>query len=316
MMTDTAPITMDEGGTVVVPSTSKRRGQRLRTSAGSFLLLGAPAFILYGLAVLVPLGLCIWYSLENYNLLSSSGHYVGLSNYRALLDDSDFWGAYLFTGAITLFLVLVSNVAGVALAVALNKPNRAFHVLRTMVFIPVILSGVVVAFLWSTILTDAGILNSLLHSLHLTSLQQSWLGTRRGAQLSVMIVSVWPAIGFSTTIYLAALQGIPHELLEAADVDGAGSVRRFRSIIWPLLTPALIVNTTIMLINGAKSYETSLILTGGGPVGATETGALQVLRVGFTENRAGYASAIAVVILATVALVSIAGFALSTRSDS
>lgn len=316
MMTDTAPLTTDEGRALTVSETAKGWRRRARTSVGSFVLLGSPAFLLYGLAVLAPLGLCIVYSLENYNLLTSSGHYVGLANYRALFDDPDFWGAYLFTGTITLCLVLISNALGVALAVTLNRPNRTFHVLRTVVFIPVILSGVVVAFLWSTILTDAGILNSLLHSLHLTSLQQSWLGTRRGAQLSVIIVSVWPAIGFSTTIYLAALQGIPHELLEAADVDGAGSVRRFRSIVWPLLTPALIVNTTIMLINGAKSYETSLILTGGGPAGATETGALQVLRVGFNENRAGYASAIAVVILATVALVSLAGFALGSGRES
>ncbi|MET8943151.1 sugar ABC transporter permease [Streptomyces sp. NPDC004542] len=289
--------------------------QRTATAAGTFAVLGAPSFLLYAFAVLTPLGLCVVYSLEDYNLLSSSGRFIGLDNYRDLFSDPGFWGAYGFTLTITAFLIVVSNAGGVALAVVLNRPSRPFHVLRTVTFVPVILSGVVVAFLWSSILTDTGILNSLLHSLHLTSLQHSWLGTARGAQLSVMIVSVWPMIGFATTVYLAALQGVPAELLEAAEIDGAGPVRRFRHVVWPLLRPALAVNSTIMLINGAKSYETSLILTGGGPNGATDTGALQVLRVGFTENRAGYAAAVSMVILATIALLSMAGAALARKAD-
>lgn len=289
--------------------------RRRRSAVATFLTLGSPGFILYAFAVLVPLALAIIYSFQDYNLLSSTGRFIGLSNYAELFQDSDFWTAYGFTGALTLFLLIVSNVMGVALAVTLNKPVRGFHLLRTIVFIPVLLSGVIVAFLWSTILTDSGILNSLLQNLHLTGLENSWLGSRRGAQLSVMIVSAWPAIGFSTIIYLAALQGVPQDLLEAADVDGAGPTRRFFSVVRPLLMPALVVNSTIMLINGSKSYEVSLILTGGGPVGATETGALQVLQTGFTQNRAGYASAIAVVILATVALLSVAGSALASRAD-
>ncbi|MFJ9241136.1 carbohydrate ABC transporter permease [Streptomyces sp. NPDC101776] len=298
----------------------RARARRRRTGGsgraiGTFAVLGAPPFLLYTFAVLIPLALCVFYSLEDYNLLSSSGRFIGLDNYRELFSDSTFWHAYGFTLTITAFLIVISNAGGVALAVVLNRPSRTFHALRTVTFIPVILSGVVIAFLWSSILTDAGILNSLLHSLHLTSLQHSWLGTTRGAQLSVLIVSVWPMIGFATTIYMAALQGIPVELLEAAEVDGAGSIRRFRHVVWPLLRPALAVNSTIMLINGAKSYETSLILTGGGPNGATETGALQVLRIGFNENRSGYAAAIAMVILATIALLSVSGIALTRKAD-
>lgn len=292
-----------------------RAVRRWPSAVGVFITLGSPGFIIYAFAVLVPLALCIIYSFEDYNLLSSSGSFIGLSNYRELFQDPDFWTAYGFTGALTVFLLIVSNVVGVALAVTLNKPVRGFHLLRTIAFIPVLLSGVIIAFLWSTILTDNGILNSLLQNLHLTGLENSWLGTRKGAQLSVMIVSAWPAIGFSTIIYLAALQGVPQDLLEAADVDGAGPTRKFFSVVRPLLMPALVVNSTIMLINGAKSYEVSLILTGGGPAGATETGALQVLQVGFTQSRAGYASAIAVVILATVALLSIAGSAWSSRAS-
>ncbi len=297
------------------PPRRSRAFARRRQAVVTFAVLGSPAYLLYAFAVLVPLGLCISYSLRDYNLLTSSGPYVGLENYRTIFADPTFWDAYGFTIAIIVFLIVVSNVVGVGLAVLLNRPTRTFYVLRTITFIPVILSGVVIAFLWSSILTDTGILNSLLHTVHLTSLQHSWLGTTRGAQLSVLIVSAWPAIGFSTTVYLAALQGVPAELLEAAEVDGAGPRRRFFHIVWPMLRPALIVNSTVMLINGAKSYEASLILTGGGPNGATETGAVQVLRVGFSENHAGYASAIAVVLLATVAVLAVIGLAIARRAE-
>jgi multiple sugar transport system permease protein len=291
-----------------------RRKQRVRHRSG-FLFLAAPGVAFYTLAVLIPLGLAVSYSLRDYNILTGSGDWVGLDNYVELLDDGGFWGPFIYTLALTVFVAVVANAFGVALASVLNRPQRVFHWLRTITFVPVILAGVVIAYLWSTILTDEGILNTTLASLGLDGLQHSWLGSTRGAQLSVMVVSVWPAIGFCTVVYLAGFQAIPQELIEAAQIDGASPPQVFWRISWPLLQPALLVNTPVMMINGFKAYDISLVLTGGGPVGATETAALRILRVGVEQNRAGYASALAVVLLLAVGLTALFASRLARRTE-
>lgn len=312
-------------GTTGPPDSPSRDEQRARTRAArsarrraqvtTFGVLGLPGVALYAIAVIAPVILCVRYSLLDYNLLTSQGEFVGLDNYRDVIGDPDIRGAFGFTIVLTVVSAVVANGCGVALAVLLDRPRRMYHVLRTFVFVPVILSGIVIAFLWSTILADEGLLNGLLDNLGLTSLQQSWLGTERGAQLSVILVSSWPAIGFCTVVFLAGLQTVPREIVEAAQVDGASGWQVFRSVTWPLLRPALVVNFIVMTINGFKAYDVSLVLTGGGPAGTTETSALQVLRIGFSQNRPGVASAAAILLLVAVALTAAAGTLLTRREN-
>jgi len=278
--------------------------RRVRHRTG-FAALGAPGIAFYLIAVLVPLALAVSYSFRDYNILTASGDWIGLDNYKELLHDGGFWVPFIFTLVLTLAVTVVANALGVALAAVLNRPQRVFHWLRTITFIPVILSGVVIAFLWSTILTDTGLLNTMLGSLGLDALQRSWLGTSLGAQVSVIVVSIWPAIGFCTVVYLAGFQAIPVELIEAAQIDGANGRQIFWKISWPLLQPALFVNVAVMMINGFKAFDTSLVLTGGGPAGATETAAMRILQVGITQNRAGYASALAVALLVAVGITAL-----------
>lgn len=305
---------MSEVGVRPRTSLTVRRPRRLRAPghAGSA-MLAAPALLAYGFAVLVPLALAVYYSLTDYNLLTSTGPFVGLDNYATVLTDRAFWSAFGFTIVLTLVSIVVANTGGVALAMLLNRPRRTFNALRTIAFIPSVLSGVVLAYIWSTILTDQGVLNTLLRDLGLGSLTSSWLGTQLGAQVSVIAVSTWPAIGFATVMYLAGLQAIPRELLEAAAVDGATPGRTFRAVTWPLLRPALFVTTTMMTIGGIKSYDISVVLTGGGPARATDTPAFQILRRGLNENQAGIANAEAIVLLLTLVIVSIAGYFLGDR---
>ncbi len=270
---------------------------------------------MYALGVMIPLGLAVRYSVSDINLLNGLGDFVGVQNYIDVLTDPEFWGAFGFTMILTVGSVVVANGVGVTLAVILNKSRRSFHVLRSITFIPSVLAGVVVAFIWSTILTDRGTLNVLLGNLGLASLQTSWLGSQLGAQVSVIFVSVWPSIGFGTIIYLAGLQSVPQELLEAASVDGASPARTFRAITWPLLRPALFVTSTMMVIGGFKAYDISVVLTGGGPAGATDTPAFQILRHGFNENRAGYANAEAIILLLVLVIVALVSVALNNRGE-
>ena len=295
---------------------SKKKASRSLSRFRTFGVLGLPAIALYFFAVVIPLVLAFRYSLLDFNLLTSQGPFVGLQNYVAVLEDPGFWSAFAFTGVLTLWLLITANVGGVSLALLLNRRRKIFNALRTVAFVPSILSGVVLAYIWGTILTDKGVLNRLLSIIGQDGLQTSWLGSPLAAQASVILVSAWPSIGFATVVYLAGLQSIPAELLEAASVDGAGPVRTFRAITWPLLQPALFVTSTMMVIGGVKSYDISAVLTGGGPAGATDTPALQILRHGFVENRAGYANAEAILLLLIILLISIAGYAISNRRES
>jgi multiple sugar transport system permease protein len=279
----------------------------------TFVVLGLPATALYSFAVVIPLVLAIRYSLLDFNLLTSEGPFVGMKNYFDVLTDPSFWRALGFTGLITIWLLIAANAGGVGLALLLNRRRKLFNGLRTLAFVPSILSGVVLAYIWATILTDKGVLNRILSMAGLGALQTSWLGSPFAAQASVIFVSAWPSIGFATVVYLAGLQSIPTELIEAAAVDGAGPIRTFRAITWPLLQPSLFVTSTMMVIGGVKSYDISVILTGGGPAAATETPALQILRHGFAENRAGYANSEAMLLLLLIVLISIAGYAISRR---
>ena len=294
---------------------SKLLSRRRLNGARTFAVLGLPGVALYAVAVIIPLTLAIRYSLLDFNLLTSKGPFVGLDNYRDVLSDPDFWSAFGFTSVLTVYLLLAANIGGVLLALLLNRRRRVFNGLRTIAFLPSILSGVVLAYIWSTILTDRGVLNNTLELLGLTGLQTSWLGTPLAAQASVIFVSGWPSIGFATVVYLAGLQSIPSELLEAAAVDGAGPVRTFRAITWPLLQPSLFVVSTMMIIGGVKSYDVSAVLTGGGPAGATDTPALQILRHGFEENRAGFANAQAIILLSIIVLISVVGYTISAKRE-
>ena len=292
------------------------RKRRLKSrSTKTFIVLALPALIAYLLGVLSPLGLALNYSFTDINLLSGVGNYIGFQNYVDVLIDPEFWSAFSFVMILTFFCVLIANAAGLALAVILNKNQQFFHFLRSLAFIPSVLAGVVVAFIWSHILTDNGVLNALLGSVGLGSLQSSWLGSPLGAQASVIFVTVWPSIGFGTIIYLAGLQSIPRELLEAAEVDGSGSFRTFWSITWPLLSPAFFVTSTMMVIGGFKAFDISMVLTGGGPSRATDTPALQILRHGFIEDRAGYANAQAIILLIVLVIISVLGTSIASRGE-
>lgn len=305
-----------EGGKVTgspVWSSLSRRASGAKLQ--SFLALGLPGIAMYALGVLLPLSLAVSFSFSDINLLSGKGDFIGFANYIEVLTDPEFWSAYSFVIVLTLGCVILANVGGLTLALILNKNLPYFHFLRSLSFVPSVLSGVVVAYIWSTILTDRGVLNSILGNFGLDNLQVSWLGSPIGAQLSVTFVTVWPSIGFGTIIYLAGLQSVPKELLEAASVDGAGPIRKFLSITWPMLRPALFVTSTMMVIGGFKAYDISVVLTGGGPAGATDTPAFQILRHGIIENKAGYANAQAVLLLLTLVVISIIGTQLGARGE-
>ncbi|MEU4479053.1 sugar ABC transporter permease [Micromonospora sp. NPDC023966] len=271
---------------------------------GHFASFAAPGVLIYACFVLAPILVSLGYSLTNYNPFNPPTKYVGLENYQLLLRDDQFLTALRVTTILTVIVVIVPNVLGLAVALLLDRHGWLYNALRSVFFTPVILSSVVVSVIWSRLLDSEGPLNETLRALGVDQ-PPGWLSDPAVALYSVASIISWQMLGFCVVVYLAGLQGVPVELQEAAAIDGAGPVRRFRAVTWPMLAPALTVNTVVLLISAFKAYDYIKVITNGGPgSGTTATVAFNVLQTGFDANHGGYASAMAILMLLIVAVVT------------
>jgi multiple sugar transport system permease protein len=269
-----------------------------------FVSFAAPGVLVYVCFVLAPIVISFGYSLTNYNPFNPPAKFIGLDNFGLLFQDDEFLTALRVTSILTLIVVIVPNVLGLGVALLLDKRSGLYNALRSVFFTPVILSSVVVSIIWSRLLDTQGPLNQLLRWLGVSH-PPGWLSDPDIALYSVASIVCWQMLGFCVVVYLAGLQGVPQELLEAAAIDGAGPVRRFRAVTWPMLAPSLTINTVVLLISAFKTYDFVKVITNGGPgTGATATIAFNVLQTGFDANHVGYASAMAIVMLIIVAVVT------------
>jgi multiple sugar transport system permease protein len=270
----------------------------------AFLTFGAPGLLVYVCFVLAPILVSVGYSLTNYNPFRPPTRFVGLHNYRLLFDDPEFLDSLRVTTILTLIVVIVPNVLGLAIALLLDRRGWFYNALRSVFFVPVVLSSVVVSIIWTRMMADDGVLNNALRSFGVAH-PPGWLSDPDLAVYSLGAILSWQTLGFCVVVYLAGLQGVPKELLEAAAIDGAGPGQRFRKVTWPLLAPALTINTVVQLISAFKVFDHVQVITNGGPgEGTTASIAFTVLQVGFTANRQGYASAMAIVMLVIIAVAS------------
>ncbi len=260
--------------------------------------------VLYSVVFIFPLLLSFYYSLTDLNPLYSATHFIGLDNYRDMLEDTRFGTSLVVTIKMGIFIALGANIGGLVVALLLNHRGAFYSSLRTIFFIPQVLSAVIVSFIWSIILTDRGILNTVLVNMGLRETRIAWLGDPHLAVGSLITVVTWQLIGFCTVIYLAALQGIPKDYYDAAKIDGANRRQQFQHITFPLISPGITINVTLLLIMVFKLYDQVAVLTNGGPGGATETLSYYIIRLGFTANQTGYASALAVILFLTIAAAS------------
>ncbi len=304
------------------PKTSEREGlpRPRRGSAHSlatawqrltyWLTFVAPGVLVYACFVLAPILLSFGYSLTNASIFATRTRFVGLDNYRSLLSDPAFLTSLKVTTILTLIIVVVPNVAGVGVAVLLDRSGWLYRLLRSVFFIPVVLSSVVVSVVWMAMLQDDGLINRAL------GIHVGWLSDPDLALYSIGIIISWQMLGFCSVVYLAALQGVPRSLHEAAAIDGAGPWTRFRKVTWPMLAPALTVNTVMLLITGFKAYDHIQVLTAGGPgLGTTATISFNVIQVGFTDDRTGDSSAMAILMLLIIATVSGVALRLLNRRE-
>lgn len=264
----------------------------------------AAGTLIYFLMTILPLFLAFAFSLTNQNLLYKTSEFIGLNNYVDLLDDQSFTRSLWLTARLSIIITVGANFLGLLIALMLNVRDRFHTLLRTIFFVPQVLSAVIVSFIWKIILVDRGLLNNFFIQVGLIEKPIRWLGDPDMALRAIAIVVTWQLIGFCTVVYLASLQGIPKDLIEAAKIDGANRWQRFRNVTWPLLAPGVTINMVLLLIITFKLYDQVAVLTGGGPGGRTETLSYYIVRIAFNGNQLGYASAMAVVLFLATGLIS------------
>jgi raffinose/stachyose/melibiose transport system permease protein len=287
-----------------VRATRRRKGVGSSMSRRT-LIFAVPALAFYLFAVLVPTTQGATYAFTDWNGLSKTFSFVGIDNIVKVLQDPTSFKALTNTLIIAIVFTVIQNIIGLALAIALNSKIKSRHFLKVLIFAPAVMTPVVVGYLWQYMLAPTGPVNSALEGLGLGALKQVWLGEPNLALGSIIFVLIWQFSGYSMVIFLAGLQGIPEELLEASAVDGAGPWRRFRSIVLPLLAPALTINIMLSMIGGLKIFDQVWILTGGGPGGTTHTLSTLMFREAFTYGDFGKSIALGLVLLVIVAAISV-----------
>jgi len=275
----------------------------MRKDAWTRGLLFAPGFLVYLIFMMIPIGMCVYYSLHDWDGLSPVYRFIGLDNFVAALSDTDFQRALRVTAIITIAGTIAINALGLLFAALLNKPGRMTNLYRSVFFFPLLLSAVVVGFLWKAILNYNGILNGVLEQLGFEKLEI--FGVPSNAILTITILIVWQNLGGVIVLYLAGLQGIPNDLYEAAKIDGAGRLQTFRSVTFPMLAPSMTMCMIFIFTTLAREYDRIAVLTNGGPGGATETAAFTIVKLGINTNRFSYAASLAVILMALVAFISI-----------
>jgi raffinose/stachyose/melibiose transport system permease protein len=264
-----------------------------------------PALLLYGIFKLFPLISGVFLSLLRWDGIKDAV-FIGLTNFQRMFTDEKLGPALLNNLQYALGTVTGKILISLLLAILLNQALRGRTVYRTILFMPVVLSFVVVSILWTWMYNDQfGLINSLLRSVHLNSLAVQWLGDPNYALLSLIFVDIWKWYGFHMVIFLAALQTIPAELYEAARVDGASRWNQFVSVTLPQLRPVMVINITLALLGAFNVFDIPYIMTEGGPAGATNVLALYSYSQAFQFGKLGYGAAIGYALLLLVIIVAL-----------
>ena len=269
-----------------------------------FLLLIGPNLLLFAIFTYWPLLYNAYLSMVRWNFIRPRKVFVWFDNYVDLLTSSQFWTIVANTFTFTFWSVGLTLTIGLGLALLLNQPLRYRDSARAVLFSPTVMSGSVVAVVWSYIFDPRyGLIHELLRWVGLTS--PDWLGSPAWAMPAVIIVYVWKNLGYAVVIYLAGLQGIPRELYDAARVDGAGAWSRFRHVTLPGLSPVAFFLSVTSTLATFQSFDIIKVLTDGGPVDATTTLIYYLYELGFVSYDAGEAGVVALVLFSIMLLLTL-----------
>lgn len=258
----------------------------------------APAFIFFTLFIIVPTISSVYYSFTSWDGLNPEIKFVGLANYKEILTSDRFRNALKNTVILTVFISILENLMALTLALIVDSIRWGKNFFRSAFYIPVLISGIVSGFIWKIMYNyNFGAINSMLESIGMGEFKQDWIGNPKLALIMVGVVLIWKGAGYYMIIYLAALQSVPTDVVEAAAIDGASPWQKFRAITVPLISGAFTINFTLSLINGLKVFDQISVMTDGGPGFTTETIVYLLYKVGFNEGRQGFGTAVGIALL-------------------
>ena len=258
----------------------------------------APALILYVLFIIVPTVSSVYYSFTSWDGISPDVKFIGLANYKEIFTSARFGNALKNTIILTIFISILENAFALGLAVLVDNVRWGKNFFRSAFYIPVLISGIVSGFIWKIMYNyNFGAINSILTQIGLGNFKQDWLGNTSLTLIMIGVVLVWKGAGYYMIIYLASLQSVSTDVIEAAEIDGASPWQRFRMITIPLISGAFTINFTLSLINGLKVFDQINVMTDGGPGFTSETLVYLIYKVGFTEGRQGFGTAVGIMLL-------------------
>jgi len=279
------------------------------------MLFITPSVIFFLLFILVPVALSFWLGFHRWNPLRPLGEaqWIGFGNFKELVTDPDFlrtaWNTFVFVVGSVAMMVVGSIIT----AMSLNAGIRASGVYRGLFYSPVVTSLVATAVIWLWIFDPQfGFINNVLRELGIP--QPRWTASRDWAMPTVILTFVWREVGYFTVIYLAALQGVPEELKEAAKIDGASPLQVFRHITVPLLMPATLFVLVLGILRATQnSFAVIYVMTSGGPVNSTNVLVVYLFQYAFEFFRMGFASAVSLFIFVLIFGLSLVQFRLIGR---
>ncbi|WP_419150561.1 carbohydrate ABC transporter permease [Nocardia vinacea] len=301
------------GSRMRAPHEQGRLARRRERAGWVFVAPNLAAVLVF---LLFPLGVSLYLSLHSWDLFSAP-RFVGVSNYRRLfVSDPLFLIALRNTAVFTVLTLVPTVVIGLAVAAVLNRKLAGIGIFRTIAFLPLVASTVAMAVVWRFIFTtDDGLLNIMLGWVGIDPMP--WLTDPDWALVSLSIVTVWKSVPFATVILLAAMQGVPETLYEAARIDGAGALRRFWSVTLPLIRGPLSFVFVITIINSVQAFDQAYALTGGngGPETGTYLLGIMLFQNAFGFYEVGYAAALAWVIFAILLVLTLLQLWFARRSE-
>lgn len=274
-----------------------------------------PGCIILGAFIFYPMIQAIWLSFTDYNMIQQNPDFIGVANYKELFADELFWKVL---GQTLLYLIIVVPALvflPIFLAILVNQQLKGITFFRSIYYLPVVTSMVVVGIAWKWMYADQGVLNFILQSIGIIDDPVHWLTSTSTSLFAIMAVTIWKGLGYYMVIYLAGLQAIPPNLYEAADIDGASKWRQIIHITIPLLMPSIMIVTIMSSISAMKVFEEIYVMTQGGPLNSSMTLVYYIYNQAFDSLEMGYASAAGVILFIVTLMFSIVNIAFMNKRE-
>lgn len=273
-----------------------------------------PTIFLFVIFTVIPVIMALYLSFTNYDIVSKND-WVGLVNYKRLVDDPTFWITLKNVLFYSVLYIPLNIAISLSMAVLFMRKRIGVKLFRTAGYLPTLTSGVAAATVWIWLLNpEYGLVNELLSKIGITG--PSWLAEMPYAMLSIVFVTLWQSVGSNMIIYIAGLNGVPDHLYESAKLDGANAWQSFRYITWPVLRPTTFFVSTMAIIGALQLFDQAYVLTKGGPANSTKTTVYYIYQQGFGQLQMGYADAMAFALSLIILVFSLVNMKLNKEEES